>query len=79
MPATEVKPIRVKPRVAAEMLGVGYEAVLDMVRRKVFTVFDNGKRGVKRRIHLLREEVVIYGEKGEAALKEHRARARRPR
>jgi hypothetical protein len=72
-----LKPVRMKPRTAAKHLDIGYDSMLDLIHRGLFTVFDNGKRGRERRIHVPTEEVEIYGAKGEEALREHRAKKKR--
>jgi hypothetical protein len=77
--APEVEPIRISVRKAAKLLGCGYNQMLELVRRKHFTTFDNKKRGLGRRIKLLTEEVKLYGREGEDALREHRARKSRAR
>jgi hypothetical protein len=71
------KPLRIKPSTAAAMLGIGYKAMIELIHTGIFTVFDNHKRGTKRRIHLLTEEVELYAREGEDALREHRAKKRK--
>lgn len=78
--AAPIKPLRVKPRMAAKMIGsIGYQGILDLIHRGAFTVFDNGKRGTQRRIQLLTEEVELYAREGEDALREHRAKKKKKR
>jgi hypothetical protein len=67
-----LKPIRMKPRTAAEYLDVEYRSVLKLIHMGVFTIKDNGKRGLGRHIHLLTDEIEVYAEKGAAAVKEYR-------
>ena len=71
------KPLRLKPSVAAKMLGIGYTMMNRLIHRGLFTTFDNGQRGIKRRIFLLTSEVELYATQGEEALREHRARQKR--
>ena len=74
---TRPESIRVKPMAAAHIIGCGYGTVLGLIHDGAFTVFDNGKRGIARRIELLREEVKFYAEHGEDALREFRAKKKR--
>lgn len=70
-------PLRMKPRTIAVYLDTGYDTVLDLIHRGIFTTFDNGKRGLGRRIHVPTEEVQAYASGGEDAVREMRAKKKR--
>jgi len=69
-----IKPVRLAPKAAAEVLSIHHETLRELIARGVFTVICPRGRGVGKRIYLLTEEVEIYGTRGEEALREHRAK-----
>lgn len=73
--APEVAPLRVTPRMAAQMLCVHYETVRQLITRGVFTIVAPNGRGPGKRYFLLADEVTRYGETGdELAVRDLRAR-----
>jgi hypothetical protein len=70
----DVDPIRLTPTDAARMLRLSVPLVRLMVKKGMFSTIANRGRGVGKRYYLLPDEVKVYGEQGEEALAEYRAR-----
>lgn len=80
---TSPEPLRITPKEAAKRLSCSPMQVYQLVRRGVFTRLTPDRRfGPGIRVYLSPEEVQIYAEEGELALRQYqqtRARKRKPR
>ena len=74
-PGGELKPLRVKFTQAMKLLSVSRTTLERLIARGVLSAqYPNGTSGRGKRIYLPYAEVELYGEKGEDAVREYRAR-----
>lgn len=69
-----MKPLRVRPRVAAKLLGLEYQTVRMLIVEGVFTVFWPDGRGRGCKSYLMHDEVEAYAFGGREAVAELRAK-----
>jgi hypothetical protein len=65
---TPVKPMRMRPKQAAELLNIGIQTLYAMMREERFTCVRNGPAAPGRPVYLLTEELEAHARGDEAEL-----------